>query len=102
MESSLFDRLGGEIAVETAAARFYRRVFAAPDIAPFFAGYDLAVQVDRHIPFMLRAFGAPGASVVIVWAERSPSSRLTTRSTTDASGPPGGPRPPRSIPRTRA
>ena len=58
---SLFERLGGEAAIEAAVVRFYDKVIADPLTAPFFARLDLPTQIRKQISFMARAFGAPRA-----------------------------------------
>jgi len=55
----LFERLGGEEAVQAAVVLFYDKAMADPEISPFFVGYELKDQVDRHIAFMTKAFGGP-------------------------------------------
>ena len=44
---SAYDRIGGAPAVTEAVERFYRRLLADPELAPFFTGTDLAV-IKRH------------------------------------------------------
>lgn len=56
---SLFERLGGEAAVEAAVVRFYDKVMANPELARFFDGLDMAAQIDKQIAFMTMAFGGP-------------------------------------------
>jgi hemoglobin len=58
---SLFERLGGEAAIEAAVVRFYEKVIADPVTAPFFARLDLPAQIRKQISFMATAFGAPKA-----------------------------------------
>jgi hemoglobin len=55
----LYERLGGEAAVEAAVVRFYRKVAADPELARFFDGFDLPDQMQKHIAFMIRVFGGP-------------------------------------------
>lgn len=57
--SSLYERLGGEAAIEAAVVRFYEKVMADPLVAPFFQGFDLEAQVRKQIAFMTMAFGGP-------------------------------------------
>ena len=58
---SLFEKLGGEAAIEAAVVRFYDKVIADPLTAPFFARLDLPTQIRKQISFMATAFGAPKA-----------------------------------------
>jgi hemoglobin len=56
-DSDLYERLGAETAVEAAVVRFYRKVVADADLAPFFDGYDLREEMEKHIRFMITVFG---------------------------------------------
>ncbi len=53
----LYERLGGEAAVEAAVVLFYDKIRNDAQLAPFFRGYDLHDQILRHVAFMTRAFG---------------------------------------------
>jgi hemoglobin len=57
---SLFDRLGGEAAIEAAVVSFYEKVMADAGLAPFFEHLDMGAQIKKQIAFMTMAFG--GAS----------------------------------------
>lgn len=57
--ASLYERLGGESAIEAAVVLFYRKVMDDPALAPFFAGLDLDQQIKKQIAFMTMAFGGP-------------------------------------------
>lgn len=57
--SSLYERLGGEAAVEAAVVRFYEKVMADPLLAPFFEGFDLDTLIKKQIAFMTMAFDGP-------------------------------------------
>jgi len=57
--ASLYEELGGEHAIEAAAALFYEKVLADPLTAPFFAKLDMPAQVRKQIAFMAHAFGGP-------------------------------------------
>jgi hemoglobin len=57
--ASLYDRLGGEGAVEAAVGIFYDKVLADALTAPFFKQLDMPAQVRKQIAFMTRAFGGP-------------------------------------------
>jgi hemoglobin len=59
MQSSLYDRLGGEAAIMAAVDIFYARVLADPLTAPFFAELDMEAQIKKQIAFMATAFGSP-------------------------------------------
>ena len=56
---SLFDRLGGEAAIEAAVVGFYERVMSDPTLAPFFDGLDMGAQIKKQISFMTMAFAGP-------------------------------------------
>lgn len=57
--TSLYDRLGGEDALQAAVALFYDKVIADPLLAPFFEDLDMQAQVRKQIGFMAHAFGGP-------------------------------------------
>jgi hemoglobin len=57
--SSLYERLGGEAAIEAAVARFYDKVMDDAALAPFFKGLDMDAQTKKMIAFMMLAFGGP-------------------------------------------
>jgi hemoglobin len=56
---SLYERLGGEAAVEAAVVRFYDKVMGDPSLAGFFEHMDLGAQINKQIAFMKMAFGGP-------------------------------------------
>ena len=56
---SLFDRLGGEAAVEAAVVSFYEKIMADPSLSPFFDHLDMDAQIKKQIAFMTMAFGGP-------------------------------------------
>lgn len=56
---TLFERLGGEAAIEAAVVRFYDKVMGDPTLAPFFADLDMSAQIKKQIAFMTVAFGGP-------------------------------------------
>lgn len=55
--SALYERLGGQTAVETAVDRFYQRVLADERINHFFAGIDMQKQRAHQKAFLTYAFG---------------------------------------------
>jgi hemoglobin len=57
--SSLYDRLGGEKAVNAAVENFYRRVLSDGRIARFFEGVDMDSQIAKQKSFLIMAFGGP-------------------------------------------
>lgn len=56
---SLYEKLGGENAVDAAVSRFYEKVLADPLLAPMFDGVDMQRQARHQINFMTFAFGGP-------------------------------------------
>ena len=56
---SLFERLGGEAAVEAAVVDFYEKVMSDPSLSPFFAHLNMDAQIKKQIAFMTMAFGGP-------------------------------------------
>lgn len=59
MDPSLFERLGGEAAIEAAVVLFYEKVMADARLAPFFGDLDMNAQIQKQIGFMTMAFGGP-------------------------------------------
>ena len=56
---SLYDRLGGEAAINAAVDVFYRRVLADAYIKRFFEGVDMARQAAKQKAFLTMVFGGP-------------------------------------------
>lgn len=59
MSESLYDRLGGEAAVNAAVDIFYRKVLADDRINGFFEGIDMDKQAAKQKAFLTMAFGGP-------------------------------------------
>ncbi|HYE34620.1 group 1 truncated hemoglobin [Methylocaldum sp.] len=59
MSQSLFEKLGGEAAVDAAVDIFYRKVLSDDRIAHFFEGVDMAGQAAKQKAFLTMAFGGP-------------------------------------------
>ncbi|MGD8484670.1 MAG: group 1 truncated hemoglobin [Thioalkalispiraceae bacterium] len=59
MSDSLFERLGGEGAVNAAVDIFYRKVLSDPSINHFFETTDMAAQHAKQKAFLTMAFGGP-------------------------------------------
>lgn len=59
MSDSLFDRIGGEGAVNAAVDIFYRKVLADDRISKFFDGVDMDKQAAKQKAFLTMAFGGP-------------------------------------------
>lgn len=57
--SSLYERLGGDVALQAAVASFYEKVMADPSVAPFFEGVSMEGQIKKMIGFMRMAMGGP-------------------------------------------
>ncbi len=56
---TLFERLGGETAVEQAVERFYRKVLRDGRINHFFDDVDMGAQIHKQKGFLTMAFGGP-------------------------------------------
>lgn len=54
---SLYDRLGGEAAVNAAVEVFYHKVLADPRIRHFFDGVNMEHQIKKQKAFLTFAFG---------------------------------------------
>jgi hemoglobin len=57
--SALFERLGGEAAVNAAVNIFYRKVLADDSISHFFDSTDMDAQHAKQKAFLTMAFGGP-------------------------------------------
>ncbi|MFC3070601.1 PAS domain S-box protein [Phenylobacterium soli] len=57
--ASLFERLGGEAAVDAAVELFYRKVLADPRINAFFDGVDMKRQARSQKAFLTMLMGGP-------------------------------------------
>jgi len=57
--SSLYERLGGEAAVDAAVDKFYDRVLADSRINQFFEGLDMVAQAAKQKAFLTMVFGGP-------------------------------------------
>ena len=55
--STLFERLGGEPAVEAAVEKFYTRIMEDSRINHFFAGIDMKKQREHQRAFLIFVFG---------------------------------------------
>jgi hemoglobin len=60
-KASLYDRLGGEAAIDAAVDVFYRRVLADAYIKRFFEGVDMARQAAKQKAFLTMVFGGPNS-----------------------------------------
>lgn len=58
-ELSLYDRVGGDKAMETAVDVFYRKVLRDELVGPFFADVDMEAQRLKQKSFLAMAFGGP-------------------------------------------
>lgn len=59
MSETLYDRIGGEAAVNAAVDLFYRKVMADDRISMFFDGIDMEKQHAKQKAFLTFAFGGP-------------------------------------------
>ena len=57
--STLFEKIGGEGAVDAAVDIFYRKVLADDSISHFFETTDMAAQHAKQKSFLTMAFGGP-------------------------------------------
>jgi methyl-accepting chemotaxis protein len=58
---SLFERLGGEPAVDAAVDLFYRKVLVDDSIASYFESTDMDTQRSKQKAFLTMAFGGPNS-----------------------------------------
>ena len=59
MSDTLFDKIGGEAAVDAAVDIFYRKVLADDRIKSFFDDVDMEKQAAKQKAFLTMAFGGP-------------------------------------------
>lgn len=59
MSESLYDKIGGDAAVNAAVDIFYRKVLADDRINSFFEGVDMDKQAAKQKAFLTMAFGGP-------------------------------------------
>ncbi len=57
--STLYERLGGEAAVDLAVDKFYRKVLVDDRINAFFEGVDMEKQAAKQKGFLTMVFGGP-------------------------------------------
>jgi len=57
--NSLYERLGGEAAVDAAVGLFYQRVLADERVSEFFDGMDMHAQARKQRLFLTKVFGGP-------------------------------------------
>jgi hemoglobin len=57
--TTLYDRVGGALAVEAAVRGMYDRILADPELAPFFARTNMEHLVRRQSAFVGSALGGP-------------------------------------------
>jgi len=59
MPETLFERLGGDAAIDAAVDRFYQKVLADDRIRGFFEGVDMDAQARKQKAFLTFALGGP-------------------------------------------
>jgi hemoglobin len=59
MTESIYDRIGGEAAVDAAVDVFYRKVLADDRINQYFEGVDMTTQAAKQKAFLTMALGGP-------------------------------------------
>jgi hemoglobin len=57
--ATLFEKLGGQPAVDAAVEIFYRKVLSDPLLAPYFELIDMDAQIAKQKAFLTMAFGGP-------------------------------------------
>lgn len=61
MSSSLYEKIGGEAAVNAAVDVFYRRVLADEAISHYFDAVDMDAQRAKQKAFLSMVFGGPNS-----------------------------------------
>ena len=59
MSNTLYERLGGQGAVDKAVEIFYRKVLADDSVNKFFDGVDMDKQIAKQKGFLTMVFGGP-------------------------------------------
>jgi len=59
MSQSVYDKIGGEGAMDAAVSLFYRKVLADDRINQFFDGVDMERQAAKQKAFLTMALGGP-------------------------------------------
>jgi len=59
MAKSLYERLGGQAAVNAAVDIFYRKVLMDNRVNAFFEGVDMEKQINKQKGFLTMVFGGP-------------------------------------------
>jgi hemoglobin len=59
--TSLYERLGGEPAVEAAVFMFYRKMLSDSRVSSFFDNTDMDGQINKQKGFLTMAFGGPNS-----------------------------------------
>lgn len=59
--TSLYERIGGQAAVDQAVELFYRKVLADDRINEFFDGVDMEQQINKQKGFLTMVFGGPNS-----------------------------------------
>ena len=59
MSGTLYEKIGGEAAVNAAVDIFYRKVLSDDRISRFFDGVDMDKQAAKQKAFIAMAFGGP-------------------------------------------
>lgn len=57
--SNLYERIGGQAAVDAAVDIFYRKVLSDDRVNEFFDGVDMEEQINKQKGFLTMAFGGP-------------------------------------------
>ena len=57
--SSLYERIGGEAAVDAAVDIFYRKVLGDDRVSEYFDGVDMDQQANKQKAFLTMVFGGP-------------------------------------------
>lgn len=57
--SNLYERIGGQAAVDAAVESFYRKVLSDERISHYFDGVDMDQQINKQKGFLTMVFGGP-------------------------------------------
>jgi hemoglobin len=56
---TIYDKYGGFPTIAVVVQKFYRRVLASPNLAPYFANVNLERLMDHQTKFLCKVLGGP-------------------------------------------
>lgn len=59
VSETIYERIGGEKAVDSILPVFYKKILGDPLVAPFFEGIKIPSLINKQKSFLIFAFGGP-------------------------------------------